>query len=499
MMGHQAPYQHKFFVKAFNLDKRIRPDHLLRKILEKIEIDFIYQEVKETYGANGNVSVPPAVILKMMLLLVLYNVRSERELMLTIPERLDWMWFLGYDLHDDVPDHSVLSKARSRWGVEAFKRFFERIVWQCVEAGIVDGKKLFVDASLIDADASNNSVIDKERVQKEISKSYHRLEDRLDDLEVSKPTPANSRFVSTTDPDASVTRHSVGKSELRYKTHRVVDPKHAVITATQVTPGAVNEGELLAEMIERHESNTQSKVKTAVADSRYGSIENFLLCSEIKVKAHIPSLEERQRGSGRQKGIFPKEAFTYDSSRDLFVCPAGEELRRRNYSKTRRHYDYKALQGACAQCPLKSNCTAAKDGRTLKRHERQEDLDRMLREAGTPRSRVDLKTRQHLSERSFARSVRYGYKRARWRRLWRVRIQDFLIATVQNILVLVRKAVSQLSKNEGTRRTNRGPSKPRLFLYRLSRLSRLNIRVFFSLTGAFIRSVDRFAHCVRFP
>jgi transposase len=177
-MGHQAPYQHKFFVKAFNLDKRIRPDHLLRKILEKIEFDFIYQEVKGTYGANGNVSIPPAVILKMMLLQVLYNVRSERELMVTIPERLDWMWFLGYDLHDDVPDHSVLSKARSRWGVEAFKRFFERIVWQCVEAGIVDGKKLFVDASLIDADASNNSVIDKERVQKEISKSYHRLEDR---------------------------------------------------------------------------------------------------------------------------------------------------------------------------------------------------------------------------------------------------------------------------------------------------------------------------------
>ena len=136
--------------------------------MEKIDFDFIYAEVKEHYGANGNVSVPPPVILKMMLLLVLYNVRSERELMLTIPERLDWMWFLGYDLHDEVPDHSVLSKARSRWGVEAFKRFFERIVWQCVEAGLVDGNKLFVDASLIDADASNNSVIDKERVKKDI-------------------------------------------------------------------------------------------------------------------------------------------------------------------------------------------------------------------------------------------------------------------------------------------------------------------------------------------
>jgi transposase len=105
----------------------------------------------------------------MVLLLVLYNVRSERELMLTISEQLDWMCFPGYDLHDEVPDHSVLSKARTRWGVETFKRFFERIVWECVEAGLVGGKKLFVDASLIDADASNNSVIDKVRVQKDIS------------------------------------------------------------------------------------------------------------------------------------------------------------------------------------------------------------------------------------------------------------------------------------------------------------------------------------------
>ena len=85
MMGHQRDYQHKLFVNGFNLDKRIRKDHILRKIAEKIDFDFTYKEVKDTYGANGNVSVPPPVILKIMLLLILYNVRSERELMVTIP------------------------------------------------------------------------------------------------------------------------------------------------------------------------------------------------------------------------------------------------------------------------------------------------------------------------------------------------------------------------------------------------------------------------------
>ena len=70
-----------------------------------------------------------------MLLLFLFNIRSERELMTTLPLRLDWLWFLGYDIEDDIPDHSVLSKARTRWGVEAFKYFFDSVLMQCVKAG----------------------------------------------------------------------------------------------------------------------------------------------------------------------------------------------------------------------------------------------------------------------------------------------------------------------------------------------------------------------------
>ncbi|MHC4215313.1 MAG: transposase [Planctomycetota bacterium] len=85
-------------------------DHPLRKINEFVDFDFIYGEVKEKYGSRGNVSVPSPIILKMFLLLVFYNVCSERQLMATIPERLDWLWFLGYSLDDTVPNHSVLSR-----------------------------------------------------------------------------------------------------------------------------------------------------------------------------------------------------------------------------------------------------------------------------------------------------------------------------------------------------------------------------------------------------
>jgi len=53
-------------------------------------------------------------------------------------------------------------------------------------------------------------------------------------------------------------------------------------------------------------------------------------------------------------------------------------------------------------------------------------------------SQKDLKTRQHLRERSFARAVRYGFKRARWRGLCRVKVQEYLTAAIQNIMILAR-------------------------------------------------------------
>ena len=447
MMGYQSPFQPKLFYHHVNLEKRVPQNHVLRRIQGTIDFDFIYREVKDTYGDNGNVSVPPPVILKMMLLLVLYNVRSERELMDTIPFRMDWLWFLGYDLDDDIPNHSVLSKARSRWGVRAFKGFFERIVWQCVEAGLIDGSKLFLDTSLIDADASNNSVVDTHSLKKYLKRGYRQLETRLDDLEAQKTTPANSRFISTTDPDASVTRQSSGKSKLRYKTHRALDPHCEVITATKVTPGSTDDGEVLGEMVAIHEDNTQRSVDTVVADSKYGTIDNYLICHDQGIKAHIPSLEETHRGSGRQKGIFPKEAFTYHPDTDTFTCPAGHLLKRRHYHKKRNHYEYKAPSERCARCELREHCTRAKDGRTLKRHARQDELDIIVKFATSREAKRDIKTRQHVSERSFAQSTRYGYKRARWRRLWKVQIQDFLIAALQNIMVLIKTSKDKISKS----------------------------------------------------
>jgi len=80
--------------------------------------------------------VDPEIILKLIFLLFWDNIRSERELMRMLPERLDYLWFLGYSLDDEIPDHSVLSKARKRWGAEVFESLFIRSIQQCMEADL---------------------------------------------------------------------------------------------------------------------------------------------------------------------------------------------------------------------------------------------------------------------------------------------------------------------------------------------------------------------------
>jgi transposase len=441
MMGNQPRFQPKLFYHQINLEQRVPKDHLLRKIQEKIDFDFIYAEVKDTYGDNGNVSIPPPVILRMMLLLILYNVRSERELMETIPMRLDWLWFLGYDLDSEVADHSVLSKARARWGVEAFRSFFERIVWQCVGAGLVDGSKIFVDSSLVDADASNNSVIDTQSLKIHLRENYKKLEARLEAVEGGMDSSRryakkNSRYMSTTDPDAAIVNR--GKPKLSYQVHRVVDGRSEVITATETTAGDVNEAHEMVLLIENHHANTGIMAGTVVGDSKYGTIDNFLACHDLGVQAHIPDLGEFSVKRKERLKIFSEERFEYDPQSDTYRCPAGNFLKPKSLHLNRESRDYGAPKKICAACDLREQCTKNKSGRTIKRHLRQEDLDRMQEASRSAKAKRDIKMRQHLMERSYARGTRYGFDRARWRGLWRVQIQEYLISAVQNIEVLLR-------------------------------------------------------------
>lgn len=313
MMGRQPPPQDNLFSYGVSLDNRVRFNHPLRKIEEALDLEFTCEKPRDCYGYNGQVSVPPPIILKLMLLLVFYNVRSERELMATVPERLDWLWFLGFTLETPMPDHSVLSKARRRWGVEVFQELFERVVLQCADGGLIDGKKIFIDSILIDADASNNSVVDTHSLRRHLNKSYRELERRLDESESEEDVsdddaggPVNKRYVSTTDPDAAIVRR--GKPHLRYQAHRTVDPKAEVVTATEVTAGDVNEAHRLIPLLDAHHANTGVSAQTAVADSKYGTIDNLLACKDRGVRPHMPTGKDKTAKRSLRAAIFPWSA-----------------------------------------------------------------------------------------------------------------------------------------------------------------------------------------------
>ncbi len=98
------------------------------------------------------------VFFKLQLIAFFEGISSERRLMETAQLNLAHRWYLGYDLDEPLPDHSSLSKIRSRYGVETFQRFFERIVELCVEAGLVEGDELYFDATKVEADASTGSL-----------------------------------------------------------------------------------------------------------------------------------------------------------------------------------------------------------------------------------------------------------------------------------------------------------------------------------------------------
>jgi hypothetical protein len=142
--------------------------------------------------------------------------------------------------------------------------------------------------------------------------------------------------------------------------------------------------------------------------------------------------------AAREQNIFGDEAFNYNPVRDIYLCPAGQILRPRRMHPIRRTIEYKAPARVCGACALRAQCTRSQHGRTVQRHEKQAVLDVARAQAHSRAAWRDRQRRYHLMERSFADAANnHHFKRARWRRLWRQQIQDYLIAAIQNVRILL--------------------------------------------------------------
>ena len=437
MMTTERPLQNALFAPQ-DLGARIPEDHLLRRISRILDLRFVNHAVEDKYGAVGNEGIAPTRIMKLLLLLVVYNVPTERALFRDLAMRIDWLWFLGYDLSSSLPNHSVLSKARKRWGAEVFHELFARTIEMCMRAGLIDGREMLADSSLIDANASVESLFGV--AQKVAVSATARLESPEEKARPEPDAPESSnepKYRSRTDPDATgAKRRGEIRVRPRYQTHRAVDSAEGVITATVVGPGHENEANRLEELIEQHTDHTGQRVESVTADSKYGTADNLEYCEWNRITAYISPY--RSNHTRPKEGKFRECCFRYDPAEDCYVCPAGERLTRHSYRSDKDAYRYMAPAKVCLSCPVRALCTTSKEGRSVNRPVRMPILERATARVRTPEGKAHRKRRRWMMEGSFAHSVPRGYKRARARGLSNMRIQDYLVAAVQNLLILVR-------------------------------------------------------------
>src|SRR5947209_4154918 len=141
-----------------SLEELVPADHFYRHLERSLDLSFVRKFVHESYAGSGRPSIDPVVFFKLQLVMFFEDIRSERLLMKHAADRLSVRWYVGYDLNEPLPDHSSLTRIRERYGVEIFRRFFEKIVEQCQQAGLVWGKELYFDGAKVAANAGKESL-----------------------------------------------------------------------------------------------------------------------------------------------------------------------------------------------------------------------------------------------------------------------------------------------------------------------------------------------------
>ena len=447
-----------------SLDQLVPQDHLLRHIAAAVDFSFVRSLCRPFYSHTGQPSVDPMVLFKMLLVGYLYGITSERRLAREVGLHLAYRWFLGYDLDEPTPDHSVLSKARARLGPEVFEEFFRRSIDLCRQAGLLSEGPVYVDTTLIRAAASMDSLVERDESGKP-PLSIHEYVQRLyadndspppEGVSPSsaaspqpweshngvppryrKPRPddhsrrPNKELVSRTDPEATLVDRPEFGRHLAYKAHLAVAGQGGrVITAAVATTGAAADEHLLAEVLWQHRRLSRLAVPEVVADAKYGTTANYLYLDQAGIPAFIPTT----RFGHQHRGIWGREHFRWLPGEDVFLCPAGQRLRRYSNVKPTRRVCYRAPKGSCFACPYRSQCAPSGIARSLHRSWALELVEAAQKRIASTRGKQRLVERKVSVEGVFALAKElHGLRRTRFRGRRRVQIQLWLTAAAMNI------------------------------------------------------------------
>jgi transposase len=459
-----------------SLEAAVPADHFYRHLEAVLDLGFVREWAAGRYAEGGRPGIDPVVFFKLQLVMFFEGVRSERQLLRIVADRLSVRWYLGYDLDEPLPDHSSLTRIRERLGLPIFQRFFAHVVELCRDAGLVWGRELFFDATKVRANAAIDSLVPRwyaeakahlddvfgdqpgnlpdepnegeaparlpfagppaaEQQCAEANRVTWRL---LDQLRLDPARPATRGHprttdlrVSTTDADAAPMRAYRGqRTRLGYHDHYVVDGGRArIILAALVTPADVMENQAMLDLLRRVRFRWHLHPKRAVGDTTYGTVENIRALEEMGIRAYVPLPDFDERTP-----YFGASHFVYDADRDEYRCPRGHPLHRVKAKYTEEMIVYQAAATACNACPLKARCTASVRGRQVYRSFHADYLDRVRGYHATAAYQKAMRKRAVWVEPLFGEAKDWhGLRKFRLRRLWKVNCAGLLIAAGQNL------------------------------------------------------------------
>ena len=365
------------------------------------------------------------------------SLAHERRLCEEVELHLAYRWFCRLDLDDQVPDHSTFSVNRhGRFRNSAiFRKLFEAVVRACMSAGLVKGEGFAVDASVMEADASRyhgqapgeTDWSAPERQTRAVAEFLSSLDDEGSDADRKLP-----KVISPTDPCSAWTAKANKRVQFGYGLNYMIDLEHAVIVDVEATPARTyDEVAATRTMIDRTEMAFGLKPARLTADTAYGTGKLLAWLLDRDITPHIPVWDRYQRTDG----MFSHLDFTYDSARDVYICPNGRSLGTSGTVHDGRVRNYLSRPADCRVCNLKERCTRApfrKIARDI--NEAARNHARLLK--GSLEFEQSSHERKKVEMRFAHLKVHHRFERMRLRGLTGARDEFHLAAIVQNLKTL---------------------------------------------------------------
>ena len=450
MMGRRKSGQGQFFY-SFDLDKVVPPDHLVLQIDGLLDLSWVHKELAPYYSDTGRPSIDPVLMMRMLIVGYVFAIRSERRLCTEVQVNLAYRWLCKLSVEDQIPDHSVFSRARHERfrKSDALRRVFEGVVSMCIAAGLVGGEAFSVDASLIKADVDKTKRVagDQPASWPKAEEASHAVREYLATLDAAARDDAKDsggdaggsnsagsrakppKEVSLTDPQATwVTRPGMDPF-FAYDANYLIDNKAGIIIDAEGTrANRAVEITVAQTMMERVGHRFGLRPQRLAGDTAYGAVRLLKWLVDRRITPHVPVWDR----SARHDGTFSRADFAFDRERNVYACPGGAELTSTGSIDQGHIVYYRASKSDCSTCSLKPKCTTAVVRKITR------DLDEDVRDhvralANTEAFQQSRRERKKIEMR-FAHMKRIlRLDRLRLRGLSGTRDEVLLTATAQNL------------------------------------------------------------------